>query len=79
MSTIVVDAALRDRLLAASAEAEIRDEQGRKLGRFIPEINPEQFTVPGLDLSPAELARRRAPDAKTYTTAEVLDHLRSLK
>ena len=79
MSTIVVDAVLRDRLLATAAEAEVRDEQGRKLGRFIPEIDPAQFAVPGLDLSPAELARRRAPDAKTYSTAEVLAHLRSLK
>jgi hypothetical protein len=79
MSGIIVDAVLREKLLGAIGGAELRDEQGRKLGRFVPEYDPSLFEIPDLDLSEEELARRLAPDAKTYTTAEVLAHLRSLK
>jgi|tagenome__1003787_1003787.scaffolds.fasta_scaffold14435239_1 hypothetical protein len=78
MSPIVVDAALRDRLLASGAETEICDEQGRKLGRFVPEFDPALFKVPEIGLSAEELARRLAPDTKTYSTEEVMEYLRSL-
>jgi hypothetical protein len=79
MSWIIVDAALRDRLLNATTGAEFRDEQGRLLGRFVPPNDPDEWEIPELGLSEEELARRLAPDAKTYTTAEVLSYLRSLK
>ena len=77
MSQIVVDATLRDKLLTAAGGAELRDEQGRMLGRFVPEFDPSLFHVPEIGLSPEELARRMAPDAKTYTTEEVMEYLRS--
>ena len=77
MSQIVVDAALRDKLIAAAGGAELRDEQGRMLGRFVPDLDPALFHVPEIGLSPEELARRLAPDAKTYTTEEVMAYLRS--
>jgi hypothetical protein len=79
MSRIIVDAALREKLLGAFGGAELRDEQGHKLGRFVPEYDPSLFEIPDLELSTEELARRLAPDARTYTTGEVLAHLRSLK
>ena len=77
MSHITVDAALREKLLTAAAGVELRDEQGHKLGRFVPEFDPALFSVPEIGLSPEELARRLAPDAKTYTTEEVMEYVRS--
>ena len=77
MSEIVVDATFRDKLIAAAGGAEFRDEQGRMLGRFVPEFDPTLFHVPEIGLSPEELARRLGPDAKTYTTEEFMAYLRS--
>jgi hypothetical protein len=77
MTHVTVDSALRDKLLGLGAEAELRDEQGRKLGRFVPEFDAALFAIPEIGLSAEELARRMAPDAKTYTTQEVLDYIRS--
>ena len=79
MSQITVDSELRDKLLGTFSEIELRDDQGRLLGKFVPSPDPAFFEIPGLDLPPEEVARRLSPDAKTYTTEEVLAHLRSLK
>ncbi len=79
MSQITVDAELRDKLLGALTETELRDDKGRLLGKFVPSPDLSFFLIPGLDLPPEEVMRRLSPDAKTYTTEEVLDHLRSLK
>lgn len=79
MSQITVDAALRDKLLGTFSEAELRDDQGRLLGKFVPTPDLTFFEIPGLDLPPEEVRRRLAPDAKTHTTAEVLRYVRSLK
>ena len=77
MTTIVVDAATRAKLVSATAEAEVRDEDGNLIGRFV----PIQADLDELDhgLTPEELERSLSPDCKTYTTAEVLAHLRGLK
>lgn len=77
MSQITVDAATRDQLLGTFAETEIRDDQGRLLGRFVPAPDPAFFQIPGLDLPPEEVARRLSSEAKTYTTEEVLAYARS--
>jgi hypothetical protein len=77
MTTIVVDAALRSKLVAAGRVAEFRDEAGELIGRFIPA--GYSGDEPDLGISDAELQRRLAPDCKTYSTAEVLAHLRGLK
>jgi hypothetical protein len=79
MSQITVDAELRDKLLGAFSETELRDDKGRLLGRFTPSPDPSFFVIPGLDLPPEEVARRLSPDAKTYSTDEVLAHLLRLK
>ena len=78
MSHITVDTALRDQLLGAVTETEIRDEQGHKLGRFIPEVDPAVYDIPESGLSPEELARRMGTDVKTFTTEEVMAYVRSL-
>jgi hypothetical protein len=78
MSQITVDSALRDKLLSASTETELRDDQGRLLGKFFPTPDLTFFDIPGLDLPPEEVRRRLSPEAKTHTPEEVLARLRSL-
>jgi hypothetical protein len=70
MPDIVIDARLKEKLLAAGGPVVIADESGKKIGRFVPDRNPDG--LPALELTPEELARRLAPDCKTYTTQEVL-------
>ena len=79
MRHIIVDATARALLLGAVAETELRDEHGHRLGRFVPDFDRALYDIREIGLSPEELDRRRAPDAKTYTTADVLAHLRGLK
>jgi hypothetical protein len=77
MTTIVVDAALRDKLLTARRVAEVRDEAGQLIGRFIPAEHPDDDAE--LGLSEDELRRRLDVNCKTYSTAEVLAYLRGLE
>jgi hypothetical protein len=76
MTTIVVDAAMRAKLVSATSVAEVRDEDGTLIGRFV----PVREDVGELDhgLTPQELEQSLSPDCKTYSTAEVLAHLRGL-
>jgi hypothetical protein len=78
MSECVVDTATAQKLLASSGEVLVKDESGRVLGRFVSaELAAGYREATDIGLTPEELARRLAPDAKTYTTAEVLAYLRS--
>jgi hypothetical protein len=72
MSVIVISGDLREQLLAASGEAELRDESGRVLGKFVP------VAIPELDMTPEEIEAAMSPDRKTYTTAEVLAYVKGL-
>ena len=72
MRVVVVTAEMCDRLLPLSGEAELRDEAGHVLGRFVPS---HAF---GLDLSPEEVAKLLAPGQKTHRTAEVLAYVKGL-
>ena len=82
MSEFVVDAGTREKLRALGDVVVVKDDTGRILGRFYAEPDPSLYLAPEAQdhgLSPEELARRLSPDAKTYTTAEVLAYLRGLK
>jgi hypothetical protein len=80
MSTIVIDAGLRAKLLAVKEIAELRDESGSLVGQFIPAcISNSNDLDETIGISQDELQRRLSADCKTYTTAEVLAHLRGLK
>jgi hypothetical protein len=70
MPDIVIDAGLKEKLLAVGGPVILADESGRKLGRFVPDRTPDG--LPALELTPEELARRLSPDCQTYTTQEVL-------
>jgi hypothetical protein len=74
MNVIVISGPLREQLMSVDGTVELRDEEGNLLGCFI----PPQLEIPELDLTEEEIARRLAPDAKTYTTAEVLAHMKGL-
>lgn len=75
MVTIVVDAAVRDKLLAAAdSQVELRDESGRVIGKYL----PTKFEYPELDVSTEELDRRMREE-RTYTAAEVMERLRRLR
>jgi hypothetical protein len=78
MSKITIDAELYRRLGNLSEMLEICDENGHLMAQVIPFVNSAE-----LDLEPKitkeELARRKNSSERTYTTAEVLAHLESLK
>lgn len=80
MSIVVIPAALAEQLRAAGDGAELRDESGRCIGelRRRPDWEVLGFQRPD-DIPKAELAAMLAEGGKTYTTAEVLEHLRGLK
>ncbi len=75
MVTIVVDAAIRDKLLsAADSQVELRDEAGRVIGKYL----PTSIEYPDLDVSNEELDRRMREE-RSYSAAEVMERLRRLR
>jgi hypothetical protein len=82
MTTVVIDAATRDKLLAAgSGWVELRDEAGKLIGKVIlntPPTPPPGYVIEGEWPSDEELDRRER-DCKRYSAAEVEERLRKLK
>jgi hypothetical protein len=72
---MVIDAGLKEKLIAAGQDVTFVDDSGKKLGRFIPSL--ELLDIPELDLTPEQLARALSPDCETYTTQEVLAYCKS--
>jgi len=75
MTQIIVDASLSNQLLALSQPAELCDNSGQVLGRFVPLINLAEWEPLSPDVSEEELDRRAKSKEKRYTTAEVLARL----
>lgn len=78
MVSITIDSDLVRQLESADGEVELRDADGRLVGRFrslrpqtVPAHVLEQFDI-------EEIYRRERSGKPTYSTAEVLEHLRSL-
>lgn len=69
MSTVVVGADVRDKLLAVGT-AEVRDEDGNYLGEFTRQ--------PDRGISMDEMRRRAADTSPGHTPDEVMARLRSL-
>jgi hypothetical protein len=79
MTAIVVDAAFRAKLLAAGGEAEIRDEDGNLIGRFVGASNNGIEPIRDLvDISDEELDRREREERR-FTADQVLDRIRGLR
>lgn len=82
MSTVVIDAALREKLLAAGSVVEFRDESGVLIGRFArtdgPPTPPPGYVIEG-DWPSDEEIERRLRESKRYTAEEVMERLRQLR
>jgi hypothetical protein len=84
VTRITLDAELRRKLFDLSQPLELCDENGIVLGRFVPaylmepQSDADELRRQQPQLSEEELERRRNSTGPTYTTAEVLAHLRSL-
>ena len=70
MPNILIDAALKEKLIAAGQAVTFVDESGAKLGRFNPSL--ALFGYDDLDLTPEQLEHALSPECKTYSTQEVL-------
>lgn len=79
MTRVTLDADLRNKLLNLSRPLELCDETGRVLARLLPEFDPSQYEGLEPQITEEELRHRREHKGKTYTTAEVLAHLESLR
>jgi hypothetical protein len=95
MSTIVVDAALKDKLLAAGPGAEMRDEDGNLLGEFTPvvEVWDQSGNLVGRfpssegpakyvmegQFSSDEELDRREREEPSYSAEQVQERLRRLR
>lgn len=70
MSHIVVNDEQAALITASNGTLQVRDSQGRLIGYVTPALTANER---------AELKARIAAGGPTYTTAEVLEHLRSLE
>jgi len=78
MTRIVVNEALRGLLPDLTRPVVFCDEKGNVLGHFLPETEVIVWDREPPPLSEEEMKRRMAEEP-TYTTAEVLAYLESLK
>lgn len=74
MTRITLDPQLLQQLHALTEPAELCDQQGRIIGRFVPQVDASAYAPLDPQVSEDEL-RRREQSADWYTTAEVLGHL----
>ncbi len=79
MTPITIDAKLAAKLRQHASPAELCDEAGNAVGRFVPNGQLEEEWVPVTpEISEEELRRRLNSNEKRYTTAEVLAFLEKL-
>jgi hypothetical protein len=79
MTRITVNETLLGQLGAGRQEAELCDATGRRVGYFLPEEVYRQLICrwANAQVTDEELERCRQ-ETESFTTAEVLDHLRNL-
>jgi hypothetical protein len=82
MNAVVVDAATRDKLLAAgNGVVAVQDESGKLIGRFVvdgPPVPPPGYVIEGEWPSDEEVDRRLRED-KRYSAAEVEAFLKGMR
>ena len=81
MSTIVIDAAMRERFLAAGGVVEVRDESGELVGKFYrsgPPAPPAGYVIEGEWPSDEEIDRR-LQTGPWHSAAEVEAFIAKLK
>ncbi|HVK18375.1 MAG TPA: hypothetical protein VM533_15675 [Fimbriiglobus sp.] len=78
MSTVIIDGPTRDKLLAAGGTAELQDEAGNPIGKFVKYTQVGPYLVEGEWPSDEELDRRLR-EGKRIPAAEVEARLRKLR
>ena len=81
MVAVTVDSTIRSQFADAPSQVEVRDEQGMLLGYFTPAWlgTAEDYRRARAQIDRAELERRKKSDEPCYSTAEVLDYLKTLE
>ncbi len=80
MEIITTDAAWQQLFTTANGITAVHDSEGKLLGYFSPVYARQaaEYTAIAARLDPAEMKRRREYQGKWFSTAEVLEHLKSL-
>jgi hypothetical protein len=78
MTRVIVDEALRNKLLDFAEPLDLCDESGRVLAQVFPAVDPSEYELVEPPISEEELRRLEDPNQRRYTTAEVLEHLERL-
>jgi len=78
MTRVVVTKEMLAQLHNLTEPLELYDEQGHILARVEPVLDPALWGPLEPQVSVEELGRRANSTERRYTTAEVLEHLRSL-
>ena len=80
MTTIPLDDQALATLIAANRMVAVSDSAGQIVGFFAPVAMPlaVEYATAAATIYPTKDRHKQAPQGKTFTTAEVCDHLRSL-
>ncbi|HMT21692.1 MAG TPA: hypothetical protein PKE20_10690 [Promineifilum sp.] len=80
MNSITTDASWRQLFASATGVTPVHDSEGRLLGYFSPvySANAAEYEAIAARNDTEEMKRRREYDGKWFSTAEVLEHLKSL-
>jgi hypothetical protein len=78
MTTIVVDAAIRDQLISARDGVEFRDPEGRLIGQFSL-VQKKSSMFADIEFPSEEELDRRMRDGRRFTPEQVMERLRSLR
>jgi hypothetical protein len=80
VTRLILDPATAAKLDGTAGSIELCDPSGRTLGYFTPVVDRSLYQGVEIPFSEEELARaEKEVEGKTYTTDEVLAHLRSLE
>ena len=78
MTKMILDPAMLAKFSRFQAPVELCDDSGRVFGYFSPAVDPESHKGLEIPVDQEELSRAEQED-ESYTTSEVLAHLRDLE
>ena len=79
MTRVIVDDDLRSKLHNLTEPLELCDLSGRVLGRVVPAIDLSGYEYWEPEFSDEELREQEQSDEKSFTTTELLAHLKELE
>lgn len=81
MIAVTLDQSLHEKLESLREPAEIRDSAGNVVGYYTPASQQEAglYARARQQFDVDEMKRRKESGGRGYTTAEVIDHIRSLE